>query len=455
MRPRSTGGQGRLVLLSLLAVAPAACKVSDGVLGALVGEGPALDGGVPAAGCGLASPVVTVAGQNTCTGRLAATTFSNALCTCGDLQLGASLTTRGFDSRQGPYQTGGPGPSGAAVAVNGNYSLAVGATDIGGSFSVAGGGALQFMGSLVVYGDLYFAGDLSVTGGTTVSRNAWLAGNYSGLGVLTVGGDLHHAGTVPALSIVAGSNQQQPVTVAKPCPCGAAEILDVGALVDAARAKNDNSRLAISPDAFAEVSGSVSWTLSCGQVYLSRIGGVGSLVIRVTGVAAVFVEGSLDLVGSLSFEIAPGAEVDVFVKQDLAVQGTVALASKDRPAAGRMWVGGTGPITVASPWIGNLYAPRARLGATVGLEVWGSVFVANLAGGAYGNFVFDRAVAAAGASCAAPRPPAGVCARCTWCSGGEACVAGSCGACRSDSDCCGLAVCFNGSCQALIDTTAE
>ena len=443
--------QRRTHLCLWLVACTAACSVREGMLGSLPGDDGVVDGGVPAKTC-VASPRVTLQGHDTCTGRLAATRFSNALCTCGNLQLADYLKTRGFDSNQGIYLEGEPTDTSAAVGVNGNYIPKVGSTDIGGSFSIAGGGALQLVGMVQALGDFYSAGTISVTGSATVSRNAWLGGNFSGIGPLLVGGDLHHSGTVSALPVlVTGTNQQQTVTVAPPCPCATSDLLDIPALVDAAKQSNDNSSLGIAQDALVSVAGAGRWTLSCGRIYLSRISGIGNLAIHVTGNVALFIDGSIDLKGGLAFDVDPGAEIDVFVKQDLLVQGALSLASENRPAAGRIWVGGTQPITLASPLIGNLYAPRAPVGALVGLEVWGSIFAGSFSGGAFATFFFDRAVLATGANCKAPLPPAGLCTQCQWCSGGTACVAGSCGSCKSDGECCSLSVCSNGSCMPLAE----
>jgi hypothetical protein len=190
--------------------------------------------------------------------------------------------------------------------------------------------------------------------------------------------------------------------------------------------------------------------LSCGWGHLSRIAGIGSLAIRVTGKVALFIDGPINLVGNLSFDVDPGAEIDVFVKGDLAIQGTLTLANKNRPAAGRIWIAGAQAITLASPFVGNLYAPRARVGALIGLEIWGAVFAGEFAAGTFARFFYDRAIQSAGAGCQAPGPPAGVCTQCQWCPGGSACVDGLCGACTSDSDCCGLSICSAGLCQALV-----
>jgi hypothetical protein len=439
----------RVACLGLLGLS--GCRTSDGVLGR-VGGG-SIDGG-SAGGSGVGacvSPTVTLRGHETCTSRLAANKLTNALCSCGDVQMAYDLTTHGFDSTQAPYQAGQPGDSGASVGINGRYLPSTGSTNVGGSFSIAGSGALSLTGLLAVRGDFYAAGDIAATGLVTVARNAWLGGSFSALGAFTVKGALHHAGSVSALPVLAASNTQQAVSVAKPCSCEPSELVDIAALVAGGKSNNDNDRWGIARDALASVAGSTQLSLPCGRFYLSQIAGMGNVVVQVNGLAAVFVDGPVSLIGNLSFQIAPGAEVDVFVGQDFAVQGLVAVGSKERPASGRLWIAGSQAITLLSPWIGNLYAPRARVSATVGLEAWGSIFAGEFMGGLFANFVFDRSVMAAEANCTAPTPPAGVCSQCEGCAGEAACVAGKCGLCQKDSDCCSLSVCSNGSCVPWIE----
>jgi hypothetical protein len=174
-------------------------------------------------------------------------------------------------------------------------------------------------------------------------------------------------------------------------------------------------------------------------------------VIHVSGLSALFVDGSIDLSGALAFDLAPGAEVDVFVKQNVYIRGIVSLAKQERPAAGRLWVAGSEPINLVGTWVGNLYAPHASVQATVGVVAWGSIVASEMVGGAFASFIYDRAVVDSGGNCDAPRPTKNLCTTCGSCSGGTACVAGACGPCRTDSDCCGLSVCANGKCAPLVE----
>lgn len=433
-----------------------ACSVEDGVLGRLQNENGAATGGSSptALVCELTSPVVTVVDSastqayDTCASRIASAHFVSALCTCGNAVVGEFLVTRGFDSNLGVYQQGQVDDGGAAVGINGNYS-SIGYTDIGGSFTVAGSDSVRFIGQLLVRGDFRAAGSVNVTGSTTVSRDVWLGSSFIGLGPFTVAGTLHHTGPVSALPLVATSQSEEPVAIPRPCACDASERLDITGLVEQARTNNDNQRLSIDSKVLTNVSGNVAITLPCGRLFLEQATGVGNVTLHVTGKLALFVGNSIELLGNLNFQLAPGAEVDLFVAKNVAVSEQLTLSTSDRPAAGRLYVGGNGDIVLTSPWIGNLYAPLSNVHASAALEAWGSIFCKDFVTANSTNVIFDRAIVDANKSCEASQYN-GTCSQCGWCSGGNACVAGTCGPCRQDSDCCGQAVCISGSCGPLV-----
>jgi hypothetical protein len=389
--------------------------------------------------CSVTSPLVHVNGRPTCTGRLAAFYFSNALCACGNAAVPGLLSTGGFDSTVGAFQPNQPDDGGASVGVNGDYKSAVGPT-VGGSFSVAGqASALPFSGTPIIRGDFWMASSVSFAGVTSIGRDAWVNGNITGFGPVNVAGTLHHSGTV--IGVKAASDQLGPVVVPKPCACGSGDLLDIAGLVEAAHSANDNDALRLSPGRFAGVASSppVTWNLACGRAYLTSIGGTGSIVVKVSGKSAVFIDGSINLTGSLQFVLADQAEVDVFVKDD--VSSTVALTfTTDRPSAARLYVGGSQPIAFRLPWVGNLYAPRAAVSAP--FDISGSLFTGDFSGaGITSSFVYDRAILKAGSDCSAPPLPAGACAQY-----GDACV--------SDVDCCSLLTCTSGSCGPLLQTAS-
>ena len=437
----------------------------DAGAGSLGGEAGALSGGAhgPAVAgdggfCSGSGPIVIVGDADggaaiaKCTGQIAEATFKSALCTCRDVNLQGYLRTRGFDSAKGPFVPGTPG-GGAPVGINHDYVIpALGAnagfTDVGGSFAVAGTDSISFAGALSVGGDLRAAGRLDLKGYTRVARNGWLGADVTNAGYATVGGDLHIAGSDMLPMVVSGTRKKEPVTVAPPCACDA--LLDVASLVDDARAHNDDAAIGLAPGALRDVIGVVDRTLPCGKYYVEALSGIGNIVLRVDGRVALFVEGSVAATGNLEVRLAPGAEIDVFIKGALALTGRGAFGTIDRPAATRLYVGGSEDVTLvgASGFVGNLYAPRARVTAMGYASVWGSVFARDFVVPGFADIVYDRAITHAGDGCGAP-PPA-TCKQCGSCTGGKACVGGACGACGGDADCCGQDVCVAGACQSLI-----
>lgn len=451
------------------------CSVEDAVLGHVRGApggNPGSETGIDGGGVGNAghagtagsgatlpsacpstSPSVTmpgITGYSTCTARIAAATFNNALCTCNGVQLRQGLTTVGFDSIHGAYVPG-LDDSGAAVGINGTYQTVAGSTDIGGSLSIAGTEDVHFVGYLATLGDLRVAGNVEVAGYASVARNAWLGGSFTGLGPLTVIGELHHAQGVSALPLMTGPEVLEAVTISKPCPCEAAELVPIEQLVNAAKQRNDNQQYQIDENALGAINGDVQLLLPCGKFYLSQITGTGNVVIRVDGLVALFIDGSINLNGNLQVELASGAELDLFFGGNVAVTGAMNLGDQARPAASRIFIAGTEDIALTSPLTGNLYAPHARVFSLSRIDVYGSIFARDFAGDNVAKIVFDRAVYEADAHCAEGRPPPGTCTLCGVCTGGTACVDGSCTYCRDDYDCCSQTVCDSGRCSPLLE----
>jgi len=375
----------------------------------------------------------------TCTGRIAETKFLNALCTCNDATVAGYLKTRSFDSvRGGPTDTGG------SVGINHIYANTTGYTDVGGALTIAGQDPLNFAGYLQVGGAFRAAGNIVVAGYTKLWSDAWLGGNFTDLGPVTIKGNLHSAGVMSAIPLmVSGTKSQEAVSVANPCPCEPKDLLNVGALVDNAKNNNDNAANGIKANMLNAVVGNVEVNLPCGRFYFERIGGLGNIIVNVTGRVAIFIDGPLEAAGNVEFRLANAGEVDIFVKGDLVLVGRAVFGNKERPAASRIYVGGSGDVLLigADGFVGNLYAPQSKVTAVGYLQVYGSVFAKDFLIPGYANFTYDRAIQHAGDGCDVPPPPPNTCDVCGSCTGGTACVNGTCGSCRTDSDCCSPLVC--------------
>ncbi len=407
--------------------------------------------------CSGKGPIVTIPGAtttgtyNTCTGQIAETRFVNALCTCNDAHINGYLRTRAFDSAQGTTPD-----LGGSVGINQTYLNAAGFTDVGGSLSIAGNDSLSLAGYVKTGADLRVQGSARVAGYTNVGRNMWVGDGYTDLGPVSVAGDLHASGTVLAIPLfLKGKRYQESVTVPPPCPCEDKDILDVAALVADAKVNNDNATAGIVPTMFNELIGYATATLPCGKFYIEQIGGIGDVVITVTGRAALFVDGSVTNTGNLEFQLGPGAEIDLFIRDNLTITGRAIFGERNHPAASRVYIGGSGDVRLVGTgdFVGNLYAPRSLV-ATIGYGVFlGSVFARDFVCDGFADFSYDLAVGQAG-NCPkptptptpTPTPPPSTCTQCNTCTGGTACVAGKCGACQTDADCCSQMICSNGQC---------
>lgn len=413
------------------------------------GEGGFCDGSGPIVPLVRGGTVV----RETCTGTIAEQTFTSALCSCEDTNIAGYLRTRSFLSSQG---ADAPERRGGSVGVNRNY-ITAGYADVGGSFTVAGPRDILFGGVLKAGGDLRFAPPFDVAGYVEVGRDVYLGSNARAIARVEIGRDLHAPGGVGfrgiALVDVGGDTIVEPVEVPPPCACGEDEVLDVAAIVEDGRMNNDNAAIGLDPQALNVVAGlGVEITLPCGRYYVDQIGGLGSITLRIQGRTALFIGDDLWAGGLFRIELDPGAELDVFVRDNFVIAGAALFGDPARPAATRIYVGGTGDIALAgfNAFSGNVYAPRANI-AIGGLGlVHGSLFGKNINAPGAVMVRYDESILDAGKEeCAAPPPKPGTCNQCGDCGGGTACVDGSCGACRSDADCCAPLVCNDGVCGQI------
>jgi hypothetical protein len=335
--------------------------------------------------------------DGTCTGVLAQRMFGRAVCACDTITILDDFITDGFDSRVGPWVEGGAGGDvGANAGLTSDTLL-----DVGGSLAVSGADVSPGT-YLRVAGDLAIGGPLDDTSSAvTAGGSAWIAGDVrvsllSVAGVLTTPPGARLSGRIEAGSTVTGA-----VTVSPACPCGAADAVDVGAIVARHQATNDDASIHLAPTALSGVTGRATVELPCGRFYLDRIQGTADVTIRATGNAALFVGGPLALAGSLTIALAPGAELDLFVAGALSLPANVELGDPDRPRALRVWLATNGTVVVPSDALlaANLYAPAATLSATTPVDLYGALMVGALETSAPVEIHHDLAIAAAAATC--------------------------------------------------------
>jgi hypothetical protein len=404
--------------------------------------------------CDPAGPKVSIERVNmkkseACAGQLAAQTFTHAICACEDLAAKA-LSTGSFDSAVSAtnfVQSGAPvGIGGAFLSLASALSSAA---SIGGSLTLAGTAASRLITTpFNVMGDLRIAGPVSFAWRLDTGRDLWVA---SRVGYLELAIVRHYLYKGPNGSLVgvtqpfiSPNSTFDKTTLQVDDPCHCAERLDVAAMEAAESLKNDNILRGIDGASLARVSGTTRLELPCGRFRFDSIGGSGILQLVVHGRTAMFVDTQVDL-SSIDFQLTldPGAELDVFVRTNL-VLGTK-LGDPARPAAVRVYVGGSADIAIQSGAFGaNLYAPTANISIATS-AVAGSVFGKTVVLPEWSLIRYDRAVLTQGNKCDVSAP----CEKCSGCQSGAACMVGTCGPCVTDDDCCLPLVCSSGSCQPL------
>jgi len=228
------------------------CPAGQGCVGGTCQ--PAVAVGAAPAKCAGGGPPIVVQGPAvpTCTGALAAVSFTYGLCTCHDIgvpQLGSDSFLDGFNSKKGPYVPGGKGGSAGANGGLKNTSQ----FDATGDITVSGA-AGETVGSVTSAGlQLHVANNLTLNGPLTVGGDAFVGGTISGGSNATIGGTLH----IPACGAVPGNVTKAAcvsgaVSVPDPCACKPADIVPVAAILAfyANPAHSDNALIGLSPAVF-------------------------------------------------------------------------------------------------------------------------------------------------------------------------------------------------------------
>lgn len=286
----------------------------------------------------------------------------SALCVCGSLEIAGSLRTHA------------PAGKTADVGVEGHAKLASGSTIRGslwardeiesaGSLDVGahlwGGKGVRAAGSLDVGGDLASGGDLRGAGSLEVRGDVRVAGRNAFVGSQDIGG-------VAAYSAPASS------------ACGCEAPYDVRGAIEVARTVNDNAGSAISAEGIL-VRGSQSLVLKSGRYYVKELASVGALAITIEGSTQLYIDGDLEMAGSIRFVLAPSATLDLFVAGNVRGAGSSALGEGASPESFRLFVGGEHVKMAGSQdFRGLVYAPNAEVDLAGSTDIHGSLFARSL-----------------------------------------------------------------------------
>jgi hypothetical protein len=401
------------------------------------GTGPSpLDASL-AAFCSGTGSVVTIptADGDACSGDVAAQAFRFAVCSCSDLSWSGTLKTDSFDSTTGQ--------SGENASIGANLGAASSSRyDIGGSLWTNAPG-LSVTGSGRVAKDVHVGGGFKSTAPQTVGGDLYsdsAAGSY-----ITVAGSVHVPSGAMLKDVTAGHGVvNEPVMIAEPCNCTDPAV-DPAHVVDFIKTKNDNATGNVVASALTDFHDPETLDLPCGRYLFDEISGSATLTFKLTGRTVVAVDGKLALSGAFNLELAPGAELDLFVRGDLAFSGSNAWGDVATPARIRVYAAGSKvQLSGGTRLGGNIYAPNAKLSSSGNIEVSGSLFAQQVSFTGETTVHYDEAILEV-PGC--DPPIITTCGDCNDCNGAApSCIEGSCQACVANADCCPPLICNEGAC---------
>lgn len=379
--------------------------------------------------------------EMTCTGDLGKKTFLFAICSCSGLTANNTLKTDSFDSNMMNMMP----MDGGSVGVNGPYT-ASSSVDIGGSLWVDG--KIQTFNQHEVAQILQCSDDVNANSPSHVADDLYLEGNINAQNkTLTIDGDLHiQAGKQNNGATVGGKTIKGPVEVKTPCDCS--DLIDVPKIVQGYMADNDNDSVPLAVDELIGLPQPKELELPCGRYFLTGIDSNSSLKISLTGRTVIAIAGDVKNAGAFTIELGPAAELDLFIAGNAEFNNVAAIGDPKRPAATRIYVGGSFKFASNFTLGANLYQPNATFTANNMSEIWGSLFVGGLNLASPLVVHYDQAILEL-EGCDDPNKPCGDCHDCA--NPTPTCTKeGTCGPCVVDSDCCPPLACDGGICKAII-----
>ena len=404
-------------------------------------------------------------------GCLAQVTFPWALCSCKDVSCSDVLRTDGFDSTQGPYK---PGGLGGGIGVDRAVSVSS-LLDVGGTLWASASTGTSPSSQTTVRQDLHVGGPVSSSATFTVADDAYVDGNVSG-GV-TIGKTLYIPSGDTATGVKYQNLVNQPVSVPPPCDCTPQGLLPIASWIAAAKAKNDNALIGLTPNALMNPAGDIHLDLPCGSYYLTGISSGNSVTVSAHGNTALFIDGNASSDSGLSFVLDPTAQFDVVIGGTIQASSGLVIGSPNYPALSRTYIGSTATLDLsASGQIGgNVYAAYGPVSLSSDYVQYGSLFAGNFDATGSAFIHYDRATVG-GKLCPPPTTTTtgdgggggsggssgagssggsssggggGGCGSCKDCNN-QACINGSCAMCTSSAQCCPPLTCVGGTCELVL-----
>jgi len=415
--------------------------VTAEAIGGGANDGGVNDGSISDAGadvspfCQGSGPAIPLSPGGKCVGDLGSV-FRFAACACTSSQVSGTLRTDSFKS-------GGMGApvDVASVAANGSVAASshakIGGSIYAGGLSLASGEpAVTLVSDGTIARDVRAGGDVRVDGVFYVGGDLYTTGDVKLVrGSLGTAGKVHLTSGHTASGVTAGGGVvTESVSVVPPCDC--TDKIDVAGIAKSFERTNDDAMANVTPMSLDHPAAPI--TIGCGRYYFSTIAG-GDVTLHVTGRAGVFVGGDLNVTGALTIDLAPGAEVDLFIAGNFALNGPATLGSLSAPARVRVYVGGATFTLSGNASVGaNLYAANADVAIASSFEMSGAMYARRIAFSGDLTIHYDESIIDV-TGCA---PPGGSCKTCNDCAGTTpACKGGACVPCATTADCCAPLVC--------------
>lgn len=383
--------------------------------------------------------VIPIPGTNDCTGDIGKKVFLFAMCSCTSFTSQNTVNTDSVDaSKPGMTLTGG------SVGVNGNYASSA-FNDIQGAFVV--GGTFDSQNTHNVEQNFTVAGTTHVGAPATAKSDAYLGAAVTGPpDFFTISGKMYTPVTANVNQVKdLGGFSITPVTVPTPCDC--TDQVDIAAIVAAFKTNNDNLTNMILTDAFTAMPNyPKDITLPCGRYYFDGIVVNNPATLRLQGRTVLAIDGNIDMSGPLTIELAPGAELDMFVTGTVFLNNAATIGSQTSPKSTRIYIAGndvtmTGQLALSA----NFYLPNAVFNITNDLEMWGALFAKQISSSGRVKVHYDEGILKI-PGCQGGDEPCKDCGDCV--NPNPTCGAdGTCGPCTNDQDCCPPLTCdLSGEC---------
>ncbi|HRI65725.1 MAG TPA: hypothetical protein PK156_15865 [Polyangium sp.] len=419
------GGEGGVLFPS----ASSSTSSSSGTM--TTSSGSVFDAGLEAFCMG--NGVIPIPGTTDCTGDIGKKVFLFAMCSCTDITSQNTIDTDSVDaSKPGMKLAGG------SVGTNGNYACSAN-NDIQGALVV--GGTFDAQNTYNVVQNFTVASTTHVGAPATAKSDAYLGADVTGPpNNFTVSGKMY----TPVMANVNQVNEQggfsiTPVTVSPPCDC--TDQVDIASIVAAFKANNDNLTNMILTDALTSMPNyPKDITLPCGRYYFDGIVVNNPATLRLQGRTVMAIDGNIDMSGPLTIELAPGAELDMFVTGTVFLNNAATIGSQSSPKSTRIYIAGndvtmTGQLALSA----NFYLPNAIFNITNDLEMWGALFAKKISSSGRVKVHYDEGILKI-PGCQGGDEPCKDCGDCV--NPNPACGGdGTCGPCTKDQDCCAPLIC--------------